>query len=277
MHSVHQPGKPRWQGVIARLWQGSLDRVADSLWPPVCALCEEALPAVQSHRGLCFGCWQACVHSSVRCPRCAGVSARAVQSGAACSSCTTLVPGVPQVIVAGSYQGRLRRLIHRLKFRAQTPCVRPLAALLAYRLGRHTLPADAVIAAVPMSGQRRRERGLDHAALVGRQVARSIGLPWLKHGLERTVHSPALFGLCRRDRIAALRGVMRASEKHVRGRSIVLVDDVLTTGATLAACTQALLAAGAREVIGACVARREWVEPVVQPAFVLPELEEAYV
>jgi len=107
---------------------------------------------------------------------------------------------------------------------------------------------------VPLHERRRRRRGYNQAELLGRELARICGLPVVT-GLVRLRDTPAQVGLDRVRRQANVAGAFRWEGKELARRSLLLVDDVATTGATLEACAGALKAAGAGAVIGFTVAR----------------------
>jgi len=149
----------------------------------------------------------------------------------------------------------LRDLIHLYKYGRIRTLARPLAELL-----RAALPRDEhwdVVAAVPLHWLRKWRRGFNQSELLARQVARSTGVP-LVSALRRVRATPAQAGLShtgrRRNVATAFRSRRPAS---LEGRSILLIDDVLTTGSTAAACARALKKGGASRVLVLTVARAD--------------------
>ena len=158
---------------------------------------------------------------------------------------------------AGPYEGRLRDIIHAFKYDQRRTLARPLAALMR-EAGRDVLhDADAAVP-VPLHWARRRRRGFNQASL----LASGLGLPVL-HALrrrrrtraqaglpagERRVNVAGAFTLAWRYRWPWLRPLARRAGKPLAGLTVVLVDDVCTTGATRDACARVLLDAGVREV-----------------------------
>ncbi|MBI3448257.1 MAG: ComF family protein [Acidobacteria bacterium] len=166
----------------------------------------------------------------------------------------------------GAYAGRLRDLIHALKFRDLGRLAVPLGRLATGALeGRGLLgrAADAAVVPVPMSRPRLRRRGYNQADLIAREVGRSIrretgGRAAIVGALRRTVDGPPQAGRSRVERWAAVAGAYAAVDRErerIAGRTVLLVDDVLTTGATACECARVLKDAGAGEVIVAVVAR----------------------
>ena len=180
---------------------------------------------------------------------------------------------------AGPYEGRLRAILHAFKYDGYRSLARPLAELLR-RAGADVLAGADLVVPVPLHWRRRRRRGFNQAA----ELAAHLGLP-VADVLRRTRATPSQVGLSRseragsvRDAIALVPGpsvvrrgpVVRGSARArgsrlVRGRSVVLVDDVLTTGATIEACAAALRAAGAGRVRALTVARAKAPPPALSP------------
>jgi ComF family protein len=130
----------------------------------------------------------------------------------------------------------------------------PLGALIAASIQADPeLQADTLVP-VPLHPSRRRERGFNQAELLARQVARGRGLRCEAGLLRRRLPTASQSGLSRSARQANVRETFTASGR-VHGRSILLVDDVISTGSTASACAQALLAAGAADVVVAVVAQ----------------------
>jgi ComF family protein len=154
------------------------------------------------------------------------------------------------------FTGVTRRALHALKYDGERRLAPLLAAAVARRWARAGVAGD-VLVPVPASPDRVRERGYDQAALIAEGVGRRLGMPVLR-ALERTRTTTAQFDLDRAARATNLVGafaVVATLEPGIKDRWIVLVDDVATTGATLAACASALIEAGATAVSAVTVAR----------------------
>jgi ComF family protein len=145
------------------------------------------------------------------------------------------------------YGGQLAVALLRLKYSAAGHLSRPLGRLLAPSL-RAALAArpDSLLVPVPLHPRRLRRRGYNQAALLAAQ-AQGGPLPPASRALRRLRPTRSQAGLDRHQRLENLRGAFAATSA-VRGRSVLLVDDVMTTGATARACSEALLEAGAAEV-----------------------------
>lgn len=191
------------------------------------------------------------------CPLCGAAPASAT---GVCAACTAALKrealGGP-----GAYGGRLGRAVRLLKYGGVTLLAEPLAEALAARLLAATAAgaraAPELVTSVPSDRARRRRRGYDHAALLARGVARRLGLPY-RPLLCRTRASPPQASLPRGERLANARGAFAAlpgAGALVRGRAVLLVDDVWTSGATARSCERVLRAAGARSVRIEVVAR----------------------
>ena len=205
-------------------------------------------------------------------PRCPGCG---IEGAAPCAQCSRQLArrldepaGVPIGLVAGlpaglaqlewcsAFSGPARASLHALKYDGERRLVRPLAGLMAARW-RQVAIGGQVLVPVPVHAQRRRERGFDQAELLAREVARQLGLPALA-ALHRSALTVAQHALGRQARASNVGRAFAVREQHaaaVRGRWIVVVDDVVTTGATMSACAQALRAAGAVAVSGLALAR----------------------
>jgi ComF family protein len=157
------------------------------------------------------------------------------------------------------FAGPVRDALHDLKYAGERRLAQPLGAAVARRWARVGTGAEIVIP-VPVHAERERRRGYDQAALVAAVAARDLRLPFAR-ALERRRATIAQFELGRDEREANVAGAFRVragdprAAAAVAGRWVLLVDDVVTTGATLAACGHALVAAGATGVSAIAVAR----------------------
>jgi len=196
---------------------------------------------------LCKDCTDSLPVASSCCYRCLVPT----QNYRVCAQCAPDVP-LRQVVAYARYQGAAKEIVHRLKFERTQAAAAELAAMMVRRLPY--LPAAAIIVHVPTATSRVRVRGYDQACLIAGEFARRTNgnhqSTLARVGQKRQV------GLGRADRLRQAQGVFRPVRPDaVRGRHVVLVDDVITTGATLEAAAQTLMHAGAARVSAVVFAR----------------------
>lgn len=216
------------------------EKLASMLFGGSCFLCRGA-----AHDLVCGGCaaelpW---LDAGV-CPRCALVSA----GGEVCGRCLADPPDFDATVAALWYRFPADVLVHALKFRGELSLAAFLARILRDKLGAE--PPDFVVP-VPLSAARLRERGYNHAAEIARRLA--AGRVELEL-CERTRDGPPQMELPFDQRQRNVRHAF-AVRRSLDGATVAVVDDVMTTGATLEACAEALVAAGAAAVWGLVVAR----------------------
>lgn len=176
-----------------------------------------------------------------------------------CSSCHESRPHFVKAVAYGAYDGELRELIHLLKYERVEPAAAMLGRMLAeaiHKLG--TLADSTCIVPVPLYRSKRRERGFNQAELIARAALKFGALRYQLRGdaLERTRPTVSQIGLSRPQRVENLRGAFRVPHlNRVVGQTVLLVDDVLTTGTTASECARVLRRAGAEKVWVATVAR----------------------
>ena len=179
-----------------------------------------------------------------------------------CAGCVAATPraedtagvGLQLVLAPFQMQGAAQKAVHRLKYNGVRGLAAPMGAAMAQHLRRHGVAPD-LLAPVPLHRTRHRERGYNQAGLLAREVGRWLDTPVDGGLLARTGSAgPQARSASREERQANVQGAFRAQRAAI-GLSIVVVDDVTTTGATLQACAAALRKAGARRVWGLAFAR----------------------
>ena len=157
------------------------------------------------------------------------------------------------------FEGRVRTAIHRLKFEGRRELGPVLGEMLAFFVRQTAaLGHPDLIVPVPLHARRQQERGYNHASLLAQPVSRALGAPLLADGLVRIAATAPQTELRREQRWANVFNAFRAngaSADQLPGHAVLLVDDVLTTGATAAECARTLLCAGAASVHVATLAR----------------------
>ncbi|MDA1040958.1 MAG: double zinc ribbon domain-containing protein [Planctomycetota bacterium] len=224
----------------------------DLLVPPRCVHCNEDLPAEPTEGLLCAACCRDLASDAPRCDVCG----ERLAVSAPCAGCRRVRHGCAGLAVLGSYRDRLRSAILRCKRPGGEPLVGALAALLVARYA----PTVAVwevdfVVPVPMHWSRRMVRGTSAADELAAAVAAQLGLP-CRPLLRRAVATRMQNELPVESRRANVADVFQVRGK-AEARRILVVDDVCTTGSTLAACSRALAAAGASAVYAAVVAKAD--------------------
>ena len=190
------------------------------------------------------------------------VSAHPLDAQGLCMLCRRDLPGYDAAFSYGFYDGPLRRLIHLFKFERVDSLAAPLGKYLA-----RALPVDCqfdVVVPMPLHWFRRWQRGFNQSELLAGQVARRLGLPVSGNVLGRSRHAAPQSGLSSAARRRNVAGLFEVADRRlIEGRRVLLVDDVLTTGATAQTAARALKRAGAAQVTVLTLARadrREWID-----------------
>lgn len=214
------------------------------LYPPHCLLCHKTLDNVP---GMCSVC------------------AEMVGNVGQHHLHLTKINGV-DVYFLQSFNDCVRQLIHMLKYQGKTLPGRLLGEVLGEGLCEVLSESgDWLVMPVPLHSARKRERGYNQSAIIARAVGKVLGFKVCEDGLKRLRHTPSQTRLDRQARFLnmdAAFGVRNANK--IDGRWVILVDDVVTTGATVCACVNALVDAGAKRVVVATVARPKLGEDIPQ-------------
>jgi competence protein ComFC len=182
-----------------------------------------------------------------------------LDAGGRCALCRHGLRGFDAAYCFGSYEGRLREWIHLFKYGRVRTLAKPLVELLAAALPR-TEAFDAVVP-VPLHWRKRWQRGFNQSELLASGIARKWGLP-VRNALRRRRFTSAQAGLSNTERRKNVAAAF-TSRRGVEGQRILLIDDVLTTGSTAAACARALRGAGAVRIAVAAVARADRRLPAI--------------
>lgn len=218
------------------------------LFPSVCPVCGNDSDS-HRHNPVCASCWNAIgPYSGPACLTC-GIP---VTSDIAmhCESCMKTPPSFSKVIYYGIYDGTLRKAIHLLKFNG----VKRLALPVAELLSELPLPEADGIVPVPLHSSRLREREFNQTALISRHLARHSGIPLLLDVLKKCRETPPQTDVTGKQRLGNVKNAFTVS-KDVQGLRIIIVDDVITTGATVNECAKVLTRAGAENVTVLALAR----------------------
>jgi len=240
-----------------------LRNVFSVLFPSDCKLCRTPLNNI-SRIPVCTECLHAI--QPVRAPQCVIcgdrlASAQLLVGDGRCHGCRDFEPEFDRAMSFGEYESGLRGLIHLLKYESVLPVASVLGDMLA-SVVKELLPACgdslALVVPVPLHKSKRRDRGFNQAELIVRAAVKRLPkrVELASEVLVRQRATISQVGLTREQRIENMRDAFRVRDRQqVRGRIVILVDDVMTTGTTLSECARVLKKAGAERVFAATVAR----------------------
>ncbi len=229
--------------------------VIDLVYPPRCPACGAA---IASHGALCQDCWAALVIPGE--PACAACQrpfgTESMPEGAIFAPCMADPPLHDGIAAATLYNEGARKLVLAFKHGHRIALSRLLSRQMLARLP--ALEGDWLVVPVPLHRWRLWQRGFNQSALLAGEIAAARGLALLVDGLVRIRATPPLGQLGRKERAKVLKGAIAANParaERLRGAQVLLVDDVMTSGATTGACLAMLRKAGAAKVKIACFSR----------------------
>ncbi len=225
---------------LSRLGSGALDL----LFPVGCAVCGK------EGRHLCAECEPSLPRlEPPYCLRCADVGKEPL-----CDWCADAPPAFDGIRAPYLHEGAVREMVHALKYRNVRSLAPELAGLLAAHVRKGLLPSG-VLTPVPLHGRAERQRGYNQSALLCGELAKLVNAPARAGMLRRTRNTPPQVSRNHDERRTNMVGAFECVV-DAEGLDVILIDDVVTTGSTIAACADALRAAGAASVWGLALARQ---------------------
>lgn len=225
-----------------------LTALLDIVLPPRCLACNEQ---VGEQGALCGECWNGLQFlGSPCCDSCGQPFQYDIGNGAKCAGCMAKAPSYDKARAAFRYDDASGKLITAFKYSDRTHGANAYAAWLA-RAGRELIEKSDMLVPVPLHRYRLFTRRYNQAALLSASLRKQCGLPHMPDLMRRVRHTKPQASLTRKERRRNVRGAFIVAPKHadtVRGKSVLLIDDVTTTGATVEACAKALKKAGAAQV-----------------------------
>lgn len=237
------------------MWARRMQTLVQMVYPPRCLSCGGL---VETDFGLCGACWRDTPFiSGLTCDLCGTPLPGQSDHAEHCDDCLTVARPWAQGRAALVYADKARRLVLALKHGDRHDIVEPAGRWMA-RTTRPIVRPDSLVVPVPLHLHRLLSRRYNQAALLAQALAQELDCDWCPDALERVAATPSLDGKSRDERFSTLHGriaVSRYRADMIAGRPVLVVDDVMTSGATLAACAEACFAAGATEVCVSVLAR----------------------
>jgi ComF family protein len=232
--------------------QNFVQSFVDLLYPPSCPACKKTLPRVAMETMVCLPCWsQISVNQPPFCHACGRQMNRRDRGKNMCSHCVRTPHAYDRAYSVCVYDGTIKTLIHEFKYNDKQYLGKPLARLLIDFIKKYDLPVRYMdyLIPVPLHSAKEREREFNQALILCREVAAAFDKPILEHNLFRYRATGTQATLEPHQRFLNVKGCFAVTEKQsVTGRNFLLIDDVLTTGATASEAAQALKDAGANIV-----------------------------
>ncbi len=231
-----------------------LDCVSDILFPPKCIYCGELLP-IGTRPMICRKCFDVVPLYNIRCGKCGGVIT--YNSGRPeCLSCKAAGRYFDGVFAASVYHNNLRTAILKYKFGPQPYMAKTLCHFTVCGLKKLGISADFVLS-VPPDPARLSRRGFDSTGVLAKHIAAAIKIPYKQGYIRKIKSTPAQSTLTHAQRVKNLKGAFALTSKaSVKGRAVILVDDVFTTGSTVSEISRIIKKNGASYVFVVTIAKR---------------------
>jgi ComF family protein len=223
-------------------------RILNLLFPPQCLNCDARVP---THGTLCLACWQQ-IHfiSEPMCHACGLPFDYDIGENALCAPCLNERPLYLQARATFRYDEHSRKLITRFKYSDQTQLAEIYGAWLA-KAGGQLLAQTDIIIPVPLHYFRFVHRRFNQSALLANILSKKTGIRHIPNALKRSRQTTPQTGLTRKQRETNVKGAFTINNRYastIKGKNILLIDDVITTGSTIEQCTKTLLKSGAAQV-----------------------------
>lgn len=225
----------------------------DLFFPPKCIYCDEFI-ALGDRPLICRKCSDLLPHIEIRCSKCGGVFT--YNNGKPeCLTCKAAGRYFDGVFSASSYKGNIRKAILKYKFSSQVYMAKPLAHFTEMGLKKLGVIADVVIS-VPPDPKRRTKRGFDSTGEIAKEIASNLKVPYKSNIVRKIKSTPPQSSLTHAQRLKNLKGAFAlTANTKINGLSVLLIDDVFTTGTTTSEIAKLLKKKGAKYVFVATLAR----------------------
>lgn len=234
-----------------------VERLLDALWPRVCPICGKLSDRPKRH--VCSACLMRIdfVEQEEGCCRICGRPVEELKTDYLCEDCRVYKPRYDRAATALNFTGAARKLVTGFKYNAHLWLLKDFVDWLeAAAMARYNLNAIDLILPMPTTLFHRLDRGYNPSTLLAEQLAKRLGKPLLKGALLRKGLPKRQAGLSEEKRRENVKGTFRVRKCEIlRGKTILLLDDVLTTGSTLSAAAKELKKAGARCILALTLAR----------------------
>lgn len=225
-----------------------LHKILNLLFPPQCLNCDARVP---THGTLCQPCWQQIQFiSDPMCDCCGLPFDYDIGSQALCAGCMQTRPPYAHARAAFRYDEHSRKLVTRLKYSDQTQLAKTYSTWLA-KAGADLIAHSDIIIPVPLHYWRFVKRRFNQSALLAHALSKKTGVKNITNALKRTRHTAPQTGLTKAQRKDNVKGAFMVNPRYagsIKGKNILLIDDVLTTGSTIEQCSKILLKAGAMQI-----------------------------
>lgn len=235
-----------------------LSTLLNVLFPSRCPVCDTQSDS-HEHNPFCTACWNGIERYTGPACRCCGIPTVSRQT-THCESCTEDAPPFARILYYGIYEGALKEAVHLLKFGGLRRLSGPLGSLLAAAYDAPFIPSEGDercvegIIPVPLSPARLREREFNQTALLSSTLSKRLGIPLFLDVLAKSREVPPQTEVRGRERLKNIKNAFTVTG-DVTGKRVLLVDDVITTGATVRECAKVLRKSGAESVTVVALAR----------------------